>query len=87
MQTEKIARVEEKGITFSISRILQGHESGKEEDLKGAIQHERVHEAVAKNGQICSGVNERLPELILPYPWQIINKQPRKSYVCWLCRL
>ena len=78
MQTEKPACVEEKGITFSISRILQGHENSKHEDLKEAIQHERVHETVAKNVQICSGIDERFPESILPYPWQIINKQPRK---------
>eukprot|EP00112_Aurelia_sp_Birch-Aquarium-sp1_P015075 Seg3307.1 transcript_id=Seg3307.1/GoldUCD/mRNA.D3Y31 product="T-cell leukemia homeobox protein 2" protein_id=Seg3307.1/GoldUCD/D3Y31 len=78
MQTEKPACVEEKGISFSINRILQRHEHGKDDDLKDAIRHERVHETVAKNVQICSGVDERFHESMLPYPWQIIDKQPHR---------
>ncbi len=75
---------EEKELSFSISRILQSNCSVKKVDI-GYQEATKCRCNAATQGCECSNIpqirkinGERVQDSVMPYPWQMLNKQTSK---------
>ena len=73
---------EEKGLSFSISRILQNHEESKtvtiESDEKTTSKHTIGYQCCEANDDVLKFTVERASEPLTMHPWQILTKQTSK---------
>ncbi|XP_065060898.1 T-cell leukemia homeobox protein 2-like [Rhopilema esculentum] len=73
---------EEKGLSFSISRILQNHEESKavtiECDEKTNSKHTIGYQCCETNDDVLKFTVERVSEPLTMHPWQILTKQTNR---------